>query len=423
MATPFLLDPQNRNFLKLWLAQLISQFGDRMHQLALVGLIAQRSPGSTLSLAKILAFTILPVFIVQPIAGVLVDRWDRKTTLFVCDLVRGLLVLMIPLIFIFWQSMIPLYIIVFLAFCFSRFYNPAKMAIMPNLVDQKNLLMANSLVATTGMIAFVLGCALGGFLIDWFGPRIGFLIDAISFFISAIFILSIRLPLRLKINALRILKTGKELVGTFRKSLWEELQEGFRYLAGHREIRFIVSMLFILLAAAGAVYVVIIVFIQQTFHSLTKDLGILAVGLGLGLFLGALAYGKWGKKWIWYQTIFFSLVFGGCMLLVFSLGVYYFPVLSATFILAFLLGLVIGPVFIASQTMIHLVSAENMRGKVFSGLEVVIHFAFLVAMFISSWLSEFIGRVWILIFVGIIFALVGIIGFLCVKKGSLAQMR
>lgn len=112
---------KNRNFLRLWSAQIISQFGDRIHQLALVGLIAERAPGSAIGLAKLLAFTILPVFIVQPFAGVFVDRWDSRTILFVCDLLRGVLVLTIPFIFIFRESMIPIYIVVFFIFCFSRF--------------------------------------------------------------------------------------------------------------------------------------------------------------------------------------------------------------------------------------------------------------------------------------------------------------
>src|SRR3990170_3958731 len=102
-----LMQAKNRNFQRLWLGQLISQFGDRINQLALVGLIAERAPGSAVDLAKLLAFTIIPVFIVQPFAGVFVDRWDRRTTLFVCDLIRGLLVLTIPMCFFFSRSMIP----------------------------------------------------------------------------------------------------------------------------------------------------------------------------------------------------------------------------------------------------------------------------------------------------------------------------
>ena len=85
-----LTDTSNRNFLRLWLAQVISQFGDRVHQMALVGLIAERAGVSTANLAKLMAFTILPVFVIQPFAGVFIDRWDRKTTLFVCDIANRL---------------------------------------------------------------------------------------------------------------------------------------------------------------------------------------------------------------------------------------------------------------------------------------------------------------------------------------------
>jgi len=182
---------KNRNFLRLWLAQLISQFGDRVHQMALVGLIAERSGVSTANLTKLMAFTILPVFVIQPFAGVLIDRWDRKTTLFVCDIARGLLVLSIPIVFMRWEAILPIYIIVFLAFSFSRFYVPAKMSIIPDIVEEDQLITANSLVTTTGMIASVLGLGLGGLMIEKLGARNGFIIDAITFFLSGAIIFTI----------------------------------------------------------------------------------------------------------------------------------------------------------------------------------------------------------------------------------------
>src|SRR3989338_2861557 len=113
----FLIDLKNRNFLRLFFAQVIAQFGDRIIQMALVGIIAERSPGSAMDLAKILSFTIIPVFIIGPIAGVYVDRWDRRSVLFICDFLRGLLVLTIPFIFFSKTSFVPIYIIVFLTFC------------------------------------------------------------------------------------------------------------------------------------------------------------------------------------------------------------------------------------------------------------------------------------------------------------------
>lgn len=414
-----LTQSRNRNFRRLWLAQLISQFGDRIHQMALVGLITERAGVSTLHLTKLMAFTILPVFVIQPFAGVFIDRWDRKTTLFVCDIARGLLVLLIPFVFIHGEAILPIYIIVFLAFSFSRFYVPAKMSIIPDIVDKEQLITANSLVTTTGMIASVLGLGLGGLMIEKLGARNGFIVDAVTFFLSGAMIFTI-VPKKIKISKNVILEKGKRIVAEIKTSFWQEFVAGFKYLLKQKEIRSIVSMLFILLSAVGAIYVVSIVFIQEAFGSKTMHLGSVAVSLCVGLFLGVLLYGRWGKKDHWDTTIFSCFFAGGLMLIAFTAVVYHYPVIWFAMILAMLLGMIVGPIFIASNTVVHLVSEEGMRGKVFSALEIVIHFAFLVAMLASSWATKFVPEVSVLIGVGVIVMVTGLIGFIKARRGGFA---
>lgn len=401
---------KNRNFLFLWLAQVISQFGDRINQMALIGLIAGRTPGSAVELAKLLSFTIIPVFIIGPVAGVYVDRWDRRTTLFICDFLRGLLVLSIPFLFISRSSMIPIYMVVFLAFCLSRFYVPAKMSIIPDLVEHKDLLMANSLVTTTGMIAFVLGCASGGFIVEKFGAKGGFICDAATFFISGILVFFISKPLKLRIKTSELFGFSRDVMTVIKKSVFEEIKDAVAYLANHKEIRFIINMLFILFSAAGAIYVVIIVFVQEVFKSVTRDLGILAVFLGVGLFAGSLIYGRLGKNISRFRIIFLSLIFAGIMVVIFAYVVNKMPNVWLAAALAFVLGLAVGPIMIAANTVTHQVSDDKMRGRVFSSFEVVMHFAFIISMFFSSWLAGYVARFWILIGVGAVFTLVGLVG-------------
>ena len=407
---------KNKDFLCLWLAQVISQFGDRINQMALIGLVAGRSPGSVLELAKILSFTIIPVFIVGPIAGVYVDRWDRRKTLFVCDFIRGLLVLSIPVVLLNQNSMIPIYGIVFLAFCLSRFYVPAKMSIIPDLVEKEDLLMANSLVSTTGMIAFVFGCAFGGLLVEKIGVVGGFICDAVTFFISGILVFSISGRLKLRLDRKELIDAGREMITAIKKSVFEEIREGASYLLSHRDIRFIISMLFILFAAAGAIYIVIIVFVQEVFQSTTKHLGFLAVFLGLGLFVGSLVYGRWGRRVSAFKAIFACLILGGIMMIVFASAMHQYPDLFLGSALSFLLGLVVGPIVIAANTVIHEVASEKMRGKVFSFLEIVMHLGFLLAMLASSFLAEHIEKFWILMAVGGLFSFVGLGGLLTYKE-------
>ena len=416
---------KNRNFLRLWLAQIISQFGDRINQMALIGLIASRTPGSTLGLAKLLSFTIAPVFIIGPVAGAFVDRWDRRQTLFFCDILRCLLVLSIPLVFIYQHSILPIYIVVFLVFCLSRFYVPAKMSIIPDLVDKKGLLVANSLVSVTGMIAFVLGCAFGGILVDKIGARGGFIWDAATFLISALLVWSMNYQMDLRLDKEELVSAGKKIIGNIRKSLWVEIKEGIVYFFSNKEIRFVNAMLFMLFSAAGAVYVVIIVFIQEAFQSVTKHLGFLAVSLGAGLFLGALLYGRFGQKVSRFLTIFVCLILGGLSMSAFAHIVHRYPQIFTAAALSFLLGLIIGPIFIAANTIVHQVSKDEMRGRVFSSLEIVMHLGFLIAMFVSAYLSDKlkVPNARILITVGYLFAFVGCVGLIRFRKKLTTQKK
>ncbi len=400
---------QNRSFFFFWLAQLVSQFGDRINQMALVGLVAGRQFGSasTMELAKLLAFTIIPVFIVGPIAGVFVDRWDRKRTLFFCDLIRGCLILTIPFVFIAQHSMIPIYIVVFLAFCLSRFYVPAKMSIIPELVSADHLHVANSLATVTGMIAFVLGALLGGLIVEYVGAKGGFMCDAITFFISALLVSLIsRDKIKVGVKPDEIVATGREMASTY-KNVLHEIGDGVRYIIDHRDIRYIINLMMILFMAVGAIYVVIIVFIQSAFGSVTKHLGFLAVGLGAGLFLGSLAYARWGKKKKHVEVIFICLILGGITMSIFALSVATLRNIWVAQALAICLGFVVGPIVIAANTVVHKVASTEMQGKVFSAMEFVIHLAFLVTMLISSKLSEFVPHHWILMTVGIVFCGVG----------------
>ena len=413
----FISKKENRSFLRFGLAQLISQFGDRVHQMALVGLIAKRCPGSPFELAKLLSFTIIPVFIIGPIAGVYVDRWDRKTTLFVCDILRGILVLIIAFYFMDMPSIIPVYAVVFAIFAFSRFYVPAKMSLVPQMVDKGDLHIANSLVTVTGMIALILGALFGGLIVERSGPRGGFIFDAGTFFVSAMLVFTVSRIRRWEISKDKIVAAGRKAVAAH-KDVWQEIMDGIKYIRANKKIRFIFLMMSVLFSAAGAIYVIIIVFIQQAFGTVTKDLGFMAVPLGIGLFLGSIVYGRYGKNMSRFKTIFWSLILGGIMITIFAAAVTTTHDRTFAAALVLVLGFVLGPTVIAANTVIHTVCSEEMSGKVFSALEFVMHLAFLAAMLLSAYIAEFVGRQWILMAIGVIFLGVGIIGLLKYKESS-----
>ena len=179
---------KDKNFSLLWFSQIISNFGDRLNHMALIGLIYARTPGSTIELAKLLSFTILPVFLISPFAGIYVDRWNRKYTMIICDLLRGLLVLLIPFATIYSKSMVPIYILVFITFSVTRFFLPSKLSIIPDFVDRDRLLLANSLTSTTMMIATIVGFGFGGIIVAYLGAKGGFYVDSVTYFISALMV-------------------------------------------------------------------------------------------------------------------------------------------------------------------------------------------------------------------------------------------
>jgi len=413
----FIRDKKSRDFFRFWFAQLISQFGDRVYQMALVGLMTALHPGSVMEMSKMFAFAIIPAFIIGPIAGVYIDRWDRRTTLFISYFVQSVLILIVAFYLIHLPSIWPMYIGVFVISSLSCFYVPAKMSFIPEIVHKDDLHIANSLSTITAMLAGGLGILLGSWIVEHTGFFAGFCWDTGCYFLSAALVFSItafqyRFP-----DKKMFIASTKEILQA-EKSVWHEIIDGIRYIRSQKEIRFIFWTMFILLAAVGAIYVVIIVFIQQAFHSITKDLGLLAVSLTVGLFLGCLGYGRWGKKIAAYKVIFGSLILGGIMVVVFSCVVQATHDRFWALGLSFVLGLVVGPVMVAPNTVINKLCAMEMSGKVFAAMNFVVYLAFLLAMMISSFLSIHIDRLWILVGVGGIFMMVGLVGLLRSNKGE-----
>jgi len=405
----FILDKKSRDFFRFWFAQLISQFGDRVFQMALVGLMTALHPGSVMDMSILFSFAIIPAFIVGPIAGVYIDRWDRRTTIFISYFIQVILILLAAFYLVRLPFIWPMYAVVFVISCLSRFYIPAKMSFIPEIVHNDDLHIANSLSNISGMIAGGSGVLLGSAIVERTGFFAGFCWDAVCYFLSAALVFSIT-ALRYRFPNKKALIGGTKEILRVEKSIWHEIMDGIRYIRSQKEISFIFWMMAILLAAVGAIYVVIIVFIQEVFKSVTKDLGFLAVSLTVGLFLGSLGYGKWGKKIAAYKVIFCSLILGGAIVVLFTGVVASTHNRLLALGLSFVLGFVVGPVTVAPYTVINQICAMEMSGKVFAAMEFIVYMAFLLAMMVSSFLSEQIDRIWILIAVGGIFMVIGVVG-------------
>jgi MFS family permease len=408
----------NRNFLLLWLGQLFSNFGDRLNQMALVALVYQRNPGSEMALAKLISFTIIPVFIIGPIAGVWVDRLNRKDIMVISDILRGALVLAVPLLINLNQIGL-IYVVIFFTFSISRFFIPSKMAIIPDLVPKEKLLMANTLQDTTHMVGNVVGLMAAGFIVNirYVGAIGGFYIDSITFFVSAVLIAMIVLKEKEQHRVREeIVTAAHALESSLRTSVVAEMKEGLKSLASYPAMRFITYVFFVLLAGIGAISCVIIVFVQNAFGTSTRHIGFFGTYLVCGLFLGTVVYGRFGHKVDKVRAIFASFVMSGLAVAAFAVLVNSFPNVYLAGLLAGLVGLAVSPMMASLNTLTHETIRDDVRGRIFSSLEAVIHLAFMAFMFIAAYLAKYVDRFWIIVGVGTAFLLCGIAGMVSGRR-------
>jgi len=220
------------DFRFLWLGQIVSNFGDSLTYLTLVLLINRVTDGDTGAIAYLLIALALPQATIGLMAGVFVDRWDRKRVMVVSDLLRGFLVL--AFLFIGTAentNLILLYIIAFLHSSVGAFFTPARSAAIPLVVPKGGLLSANSLAQTSNVFFRLLGTAAAGFLVgslEVFWPA--YLVDASTFFISALLISQVTLPAKATVKAVTQPVAGWAAV----KAVLSEMRAGLTILTGSR---------------------------------------------------------------------------------------------------------------------------------------------------------------------------------------------
>lgn len=262
----------------LYSGQVVSDIGDWLDYIALIALIVYRwgyGPGALAALAVVMAG---PWLVVAPFAGVWADRWPRRRTMVLADLLRAMFVLGL-----FFAPNLPLLLVlVALKFSASTFFIPARQASIRLSVDESDLLAATSLSQLSLQLSKIVGPALGGLVVALVGPRPAFIVDAATFLVSAA-ILSRLPPLAPE--------RGAEIASRF----WDEFRSGLSWIVGSR------PLLFALSSMSAAVLVVF------TFDSLSAlaferiGFGVssfgLAVGvIGAGAVGGTLAIGELGHR-------------------------------------------------------------------------------------------------------------------------------
>jgi predicted MFS family arabinose efflux permease len=176
----------NRNFRRLWLAQIVSELGDWFYVVAIYSLLLQFT-GKAQAVGLALVLQVLPSTLVGPTAGVVNDRIRRKRVMIAADLFR--MVIVACMMLVRSASLVWLvYPLLFFETVMYGFFEPARSAVIPNLVGEDQMLTANTVSSTTWSVNFAIGSALGGFVAVWFGRDAVFIVNALSFLVSALLI-------------------------------------------------------------------------------------------------------------------------------------------------------------------------------------------------------------------------------------------
>lgn len=363
---------KNKNFLTLWGGQIFSQLADKVYLVLMIAIIEGQfqAENQTISgwVSAIMIASTIPAILFGAFAGVYVDRWNKKLVLVSTNIVRGLLVLAVPILL--WLShgavvaKLPLgfeilLLVTFLTSTFGQFFSPAEQATISTIVEKQDLLSANSLYTTTAMGSLVVGFAVGEpvlGLADTVATRLGLganigqeLVVGGSYIIAGLLLLLLRVhePAPAKGQEVHVL---------------EDIKEGVRYLGTNRSIRVAMIQLVTLFSVFASMSIIVVRLAELIPEIKASQFGFLLATGGIGMGIGAFLLGYLRKimdhdRLAMFGSIGVAATLAGMSFFTHSLWV--------TVSMIILMGVFGALIAIPMQTVIQSETPPEMRGKVF----------------------------------------------------------
>jgi len=437
---------RNKSFLALWLGQTVSFVGDYFYWLA-IPIMVDKLTGSALQVGLSVMASAVPMVFLGPVAGVFVDRWDRKRTMIVADLLRAGLVLLCLLVRTPDQVWIY-YVVAFLMSCVSRFFFPSQNAVLPLIVPQRDdLLAANGLMQIVQTLGLLIGPTLAGFSIGIWGERVAFVADSVTFLISAAAILTMAVP-RTTPGRRQRRATQGELAAVV-----AEIREGVVYLFGNRTMVGVLLCLGVVQLGLGAINVIWVPFMRHIFGLGPEGLGAVDAAQGVGMALGGLALGMVAGRFQRKRLASWSIVFIGIMIALMGLSpafslahllpgvpdvavvaagasiedmavgqrLLYLPLMLLVYSL--LLGIALVPAQSALMTMMQLAVPDLKRGRVGSALNALTSAAGVVSMLVAATMGEMAPLRAIYVVSGLLVSAGGIVGLYVLQEPELGAVE
>jgi MFS family permease len=393
---------RNRRYVPLWLSQLFSNLGDTLHYIALVVWVYQRT-GSSLVVAGTVFFEVVPVILLAPVAGVLIDRLPRKVVLIVSDVVRAVLVLALLLTTDLWQ----IYTIVALLTATSTFFNPAVNATLPTLLNEQDLLAANSVSWSTGRFVQIIGSALAGGLITTIGIEAAFVLNALTFLVSALLLLLLPVP------------PGRPVSARGWRGFVADAQEGLQFARQDRFVSRLVAVQALASLSVGATSALLVVLAQEHYRLPPGGFSSFILAIGVGALLGPFLLQFLARDIRHPGWLFGPYIIRG-------VGDVLLAIATATpiaWFLLFIYGLNTSSGMVVYQTWVQRQVPDVVRGRVFTWLDVVWNVMKVLSLGMGGWLAEQAGIEAVYYLGGTMLVLAGMTGIVTLRNERLKQSR
>ena len=374
----------NRDFALLWAGGALSVLGDYIFEVTLVlwiaTVLARGEPWAPLAVTGVLVASALPTLALGPLAGVFVDRWDKRRTLIGANALSALLVLALlpatgslpvapderlPLA---WRLGI-LYGVVLLASTCAQFLRPASAVLLGDIVQAEEQPRAASLNQTSASVGMLLGPPLAAPLLVAFGAQLALLINAGSFLAALVAALAIRAPVD---------ETGP--ASTSARDLLRDLVAGLRFFARSRTLVAVAASLMILLLGAGAMNTLDVFFLTENLRAPAESFGLLGAAQGAGMILGALLAGALAGRLGTERLLWGSLLVLGALTLAYARLTSLGPALAVLFAI----GLAIPGISVAITPIMLRATPREFRGRVSGTLNPLGNAAMIAGMLLGG---------------------------------------
>jgi MFS family permease len=409
---------RQRNFALLWFGQLISLLGDWILFVALPFYIYTLT-GSTLATGIMFMVQTLPRLFLGSVAGVFVDRWNRRRTMYIADLLQALVLL--PLLLVHSSQWVwIIYVFAFVESCISQFFIPAKGAIIPHLVDEEHLVAANSLNSSSEQLTRLVGPVVGGALFALLGINGVALADSASFLISALMIILVVLP-RTETQEEQPSITGSLSPATSAaitfEAVWREWLAGLALVRKERLVMAIFAAMGVAMIGEGLIEVLFVPFVKNVMHGNAEVLGWVLTSQAIGGIAGSFLLSSASKKIPPRLLVAAS----GCALGILLFFIINFPALGIVLTLLAIAGLPVIGFYINLYTLLQVAVEDRYRGRIFGAYMTVQALMMLLGMALASGLADHVGIIPMMDADAAVNILAGLIAFVMMRGATLPK--